>query len=308
MGKNKISRKQFAVYMIAAFGSAWILEMIGSIFGNNGNQTVFGVILVIAMFMPFLGVLIARIPLKGMGWVPHLKGKIRYVFFALWMPALLSILGGVLFFAIFPDAFDSEFLTIHGILEEAGALEQFEAQGLTIPMYLLVTGIQAVTFAPFLNMFAALGEEIGWRGAMYPYLKESLGVTKGRIAGGAIWGAWHWPAMIFAGYEYGKEYIGAPVLGPVVFCICTVMMGILLDYVYEKTETIWLPSLMHGAINAFTYLPYLTKPEYADKAILGPAYIGIISMIPMMITAVIICIKKSPSPSGIKGIKNEAQK
>lgn len=288
MEKTKMSRKQFAIYMIVAFGPAWILEIMASIFSNNGNQMVFSIILMIAMFMPFLGVFTARISLKGMGWVPHLKSKIRYVFFSLWMPALLSTIGGLLFFAFFPDAFDSEFLTLRGILEEAGKLEQFEAQGLTMPVYLLITAIMAVTYAPFLNMFVALGEEVGWRGAMYPYLKEKLGVTRGRIVGGIIWGAWHWPVMIFAGYEYGKEYIGAPVLGPIVFCICTVMMGTILDYVYVKTETIWLPSLMHGAINAFTIFAYLTKPEYANKAILGPACIGIISMIPMIIMAVII--------------------
>ena len=262
-----LSKKQFVIYMAVAFGLAWILEMIASIFSNNGNQMVFAVILMITMFMPFLGVLIARIPLKGMGWVPHLKGKLRYVFFALWMPALLSILGGVLFFVIFPDTFDSEFMTLRGLLEEAGALEQFEAQGITIPMYLLITS------------------------ALYPYLKKKLGVTKGRIVGGTIWGAWHWPIMILAGYEYGKEYIGAPVLGPIVFCVATIMMGILFDYVYEKTETIWLPSLMHGATNAFTIFAYLVKPDYSNMAILGPAYIGIISMIPMIIVAVIICVK-----------------
>lgn len=47
----------------------------------------------------------------GLGWIPHLKGKIRYIFFALWMPALLSIIGGV-FFVFFPDAFDLEVLTL----------------------------------------------------------------------------------------------------------------------------------------------------------------------------------------------------
>ena len=277
--------------MIAAFGLAWILESIAVIFSNNGNQMVFSIVMVITMFMPFMATLIARIPLKGMGWVPQLKGKIRYVFFALWMPALLSIIGGVLFFIIFPKAFDSEFLTLRGLIE-AGALEKLEAQGLTIPIYILISSIQAITFAPFFNMFAALGEEVGWRGVLYPYLKEKLGVTKGRIVGGVIWGSWHWPVMIFAGYEYGKEYIGAPVLGPIVFCLFTVMMGILCDYVYEKTETIWLPSLMHGATNAFTIFAYLTKPEYADMAIFGPAYIGIISMSPMLIMAVIICVRQ----------------
>lgn len=285
-------KKQFVIYMATAFSLAWILEIIASIFSNNGNQMVFTGIMAITMFMPFLGVIVARIPLKGMGWIPHLKGKIRYVFFALWIPALLSLLGGGLFFLIFPNTFDSEFLTLRGLLEEAGAAEQFEAQGITILMYLLITSIQAVTIVPFINMFVTLGEEVGWRGAMYPYLKKKLGDTKGRIVGGAIWGAWHWPSMIFAGYEYGKEYIGAPILGPIVFCFCTIAMGILLDYVYEKTKTIWLPSLMHGAINAFTIFAYLLKPEYANMTILGPACIGIISMIPMVIMAVIICAKK----------------
>lgn len=285
-------KKQFVIYMATAFGLAWILEIIASIFSNNGNQMVFTGIMAITMFMPFLGVIVARIPLKGMGWIPHLKGKIRYVFFALWIPALLSLLGGGLFFLIFPDTFDSEFLVLRGLLEKAGAAEQFEAQGITIPMYLLITSIQAVTIVPFINMFVALGEEVGWRGAMYPYLKKKLGDIKGCIVGGAIWGAWHWPIMIFAGYEYGKEYIGAPILGPIVFCFCTIAMGILLDYVYEKTKTIWLPSLMHGAINAFTIFAYLIKTEYANMTILGPAYIGIISMIPMVIMAVIICAKK----------------
>lgn len=293
MVKKQISKKQFIIYLIVAFGLAWILQIVASIFANKGNEIVFRGILAGCMYMPFLGVLVARIPLKGMGWVPHLKGRIRYIFFSLWMPALLSIIGGVLFFMLIPKAFDPEFTTIRLQLEQVGALEQLEAQGLTIPMYILITSIQAITYAPFINMFVALGEEVGWRGVMYSYLKEKFGVTRGRIFGGAIWGCWHWPVMILAGYEYGKEYIGAPVLGPIVFCLSTIAMGIMLDYVYEKTETIWMPSLMHGAINAFTIFIYLVKPEYSGLAILGPAYIGIISMVPMLALAVIICLKQS---------------
>lgn len=188
--KDKLKKmyKKMAVIIIP-------LEIIASIYSNKGNSTVFSIIMGITMYMPFLGVLIARIPLKGMGWIPHLKGKIRYVFFALWMPGLLSIIGGILFFVIFPGAFDSEFITLRGVMEEAGTLQQLEAQGLTMPMYLLISTIQMVTYAPFINMFFALGEEVGWRGALCPYLKEKLGVTKGRIVCGTIWGAWHWPVM-----------------------------------------------------------------------------------------------------------------
>ena len=288
MMTTQTSKKQFAIYVVTAFALGWILQIVASIYANKGDNTVFRIIMTVCMFMPLLSVLTAGIPLKGMGFVPHLKGKIRFLFFSLWMPAILSIIGGMMFFVIFPDAYDPKFETLRSIMEEAGALAQLESQGLTIELYLVINTAQAVTIGPFLNMFVALGEEIGWRGAMYPYLKGKLGVTKGRIAGGVIWGCWHWPVMILAGYEYGKEYVGAPVLGPVVFCLSTVMLGILLDYVYEKTETIWMPALMHGAINAFTVFAYLVKAEYADKAILGPVYIGIISMIPLIVAACII--------------------
>ncbi|MCM1507797.1 MAG: hypothetical protein NC177_11785 [Ruminococcus flavefaciens] len=165
MNKFEMNKKQFTVYMILAFGLAWILQVVASMVSSVG-ETLFTVLVTVAMYMPFLAVLIARKSLKGMGWIPHLKGKIKYIFFALWIPALLSIIGGVLFFVIFPDTFDSEFITLHNMLEEAGALEQFESMGITMQMYVVLTVVMAVTYVPFINMLAALGEEVGWRGAM----------------------------------------------------------------------------------------------------------------------------------------------
>lgn len=291
MERKPITDKQFKIFMIAAFGLAWIFEIVASLCFDETDQ-LFTVLLMIAMYMPFLGAIIARIPFRGMGWIPHLKGKIRYIFIALWVPALLSIIGGVLFFLVFPNAFDSGFTTIYTQLKHSGQLEKLEAKGITVTAYVLLACVQSVTYAPFINMFVALGEEVGWRGVLYVYLKDKMGVTKGRILGGTLWGCWHWPLIILAGYEYGEKYIGSPVLGPVVFCLCSIAMGILLDYIYEKTGTIWMPALMHGAVNAFTIFAFIIKPECENLMILGPAYIGIISMIPLMAVAVIICIKQ----------------
>ena len=78
---------------------------------------------------------------------------------------------------------------------------------------------------------------------MYPILKERFGKAKGRIIGGIIWGVWHWPIMILVGYEYGTSYWGYPVTGPLLFCVITTAMGILLDYYYEKANSIWVPAL-----------------------------------------------------------------
>ena len=45
-------------------------------------------------------------------------------------------------------------------------------------MYLAITAIQAVTYAPLVNMFLALGEEVGWRGAMDFYGKLQVSGRK----------------------------------------------------------------------------------------------------------------------------------
>ena len=78
----------------------------------------------------------------------------------------------------------------------------------------------------------------------------------------------------------------------IVFCIFAIVGCTLLDVLYEKTKCIWVPSLAHGAINGTVSLAiYLTKPEYIDQLILGPAPIGIISMIPALFAAVIVLCK-----------------
>ncbi|MBP5670596.1 MAG: hypothetical protein J6X14_09890, partial [Lachnospiraceae bacterium] len=166
MEARNTTKKQFIIYMIMAFGLGWIAETIASTVAINYFQY----IMMACMFVPFLSVLIARIPLKGMGWVPHLKGKIRFIFFALYVPVLLSLLGGGLFFLIFPNTYDPEFTIIKESLEASGALALLEAQGMTIKTYMISSIIKSVTWAPFFNMFLSLGEEVGWRGAMYPYL------------------------------------------------------------------------------------------------------------------------------------------
>ena len=114
-----------------------------------------------------------------------------------------------------------------------------------------------------------------------------------------IWGAWHWPVMLLAGYEYGTDYFGAPILGLLVFCCVTVFMGIMHDYVYEKTGTIWMPALYHGAANIWTVYMYLIKPEYANYTILGPAVVGLISVIPMAVLAIFLSTRKAKETEAI---------
>ena len=95
--------------------------------------------------------------------------------------------------------------------------------------------------------------------------------------------------MIFAGYNYGTAYWGAPVLGPLLFCVVCTAIGTIIDYLYEKTACIWIPALAHGAFNAVSGLGVLLlDPAYIGHTTLGPAPIGLIGGLPMFLLAALL--------------------
>ena len=284
--------KKLSKYLLWAFGAAWVLQIIAGVLYRKGNSMGYSVVLAVSMFVPLLAAVLSGVGIRRIGWKPHIKGNIRWILFAWFAPAILGMIGAGLYFMLVPNAVDTTFAYAHTLLGNEG-LAQLESNGLSVQMYAVISTVSAITYAPFVNMLLAIGEEAGWRGTMYPILKEHFGIVKGRLIGGAVWGVWHWPIMLLAGYEYGTIYWGAPVTGALLFCIITISMGILFDFLYEKTNCIWAPALCHGAINAFAGVPTLfLNPDYADKLLLGPLMIGVISGLPLMLTAFIISIRE----------------
>jgi len=291
-----MEKKKINLFLLWSFVIAWILQVAASWFAWKGQRIAYTLFLAVSMYAPLFGVILAKTPLSGMGWKPQIKGNIRWIGAAWFGPALVATIGAALYFLLFPARID---LTGAYLTHTAGetVLDQLEAQGLTLPIYIMIQVVSAISYAPWINMFFAVGEEAGWRGALYPYLKERFGLTKGRIVGGVIWGVWHWPIMILAGYEYGSVYWGAPVLGIILFCLITMGMGTLLDVLYVKTKCIWVPSLAHGAINAFAGVPLLfNNPDYLNQMTLGPTMVGIIGGLPMLLLAILVLFGRKTLP------------
>ncbi|MBR1758963.1 MAG: CPBP family intramembrane metalloprotease [Lachnospiraceae bacterium] len=290
----KYDKKKIRYYLIWTFVIAWILQGVAIYCVWNGIADVYQAILAVSMFAPLVGALLSKHSLKGLGWKPQLKGKVRYYLLGWFGPAVVSVLGAALFFILFRGAFDPNAGLLAATIGATG-MEQLAAQGLTPAKYLLISSVSAVTYAPLLNMFAAIGEEVGWRGVLSPALRERFGKVKGSLLMGLIWGVWHWPIIILAGYEYGLSYVGAPVLGPFVFLVFTFSAGVILDWLYRKSGCIWLPAITHGAINAFAAIPlYFLAVDKVQLQIFGPAPVGLVAGIPFLIAAIVIlCYDKS---------------
>lgn len=281
--KSRVTR-----YLVWTFAIAYGIQFGVALLYGKGLAAVGQLVMAAMMFVPTLGVVLAGGKLKGLGWNLRFRQNLRPILHAWFLPAVLTALGAGLFFLIFPGRLD-----LSGSLLGPELLAQLEAQGLSYPLYILISAVASVTYAPLINTFVALGEEIGWRGFLYPQLKARFGRRKGLVLGGVIWGAWHWPLIWLIGYEYGFGYVGFPVLGMLLFCLFTVALGIWCDRLYERSGSIWLPALLHGAINAAAGLPLtVCLPDTGSFRLLGPAPNGLIAGLPLLILAAVCLLRE----------------
>ncbi len=281
---------QIKKYLIFTFLFSWIIELVGV----NGLEThslsgkiVFAESLAFSMFMPTLGAFLAGADLRGMHWRLNAKKNIRLIAFALLVPTLLQLAGAALYFFVFPKELDLS----GGFLAEfdPDAYDMLKRRGDSYMGYVageIITSQFSFYFP--ISVLIGLGEEIGWRGFLFPELDSRCGRTKAVLLGGVIHGVWHFPIMLIAGYEYGKHYIGAPVLGLFAFCVFTVTTGIIAYHLYERSKSIWLPAIYHAAVNS-TFNPYLLGGfRHPERSVFGPADIGLISVIPAAALALLL--------------------
>lgn len=274
-------------YLLFTFITSWIIQIIGCHDFNlesGAGMMSFSHAVSFCMFMPMIGAIFAKANIRNMGWKPNFEKNIKPILFAWLSPTVFQIAGAAFYYIVFPEDFDTSGAILRDV--DRSAFAELEKSGSSYGFYIAKEIFYSLTsFYTFLAVLMGLGEEIGWRGFLFPELKKSLGRTKGVLLGGVVHGAWHFPLMLLVGYEYGKNYIGAPLLGLFAFCIFTVATGIISDYLYEKSHSIWLPALFHGSVNS-AINPYLLRGnEHLERSIFGPLSIGLISVIPMAIFA-----------------------
>lgn len=289
MDPKEITTRKFTMFMLIAFGAAYIPLCLAGFMNAQGNTLAFMFLFrVVAIAIPFFAVLISRLPLKKIGF--GIKCRIKYIIAALIGPQILSWIGSTVYFIVFPDSFKLGFEAITAMLPAGlkGVYDQINP----LPFVIVMT-ILSLTVIPISQIIPSLGEEAGWRGVMYPFLKNKFGKTAGRIFGGALWGIWHWPLLLIGGYFYGRQYIGYPVLGPVTICIALIVFGIIIDYLYEKTHSIWVASIAHAAMNAAS-MPMLLVSASSDSSmsVFGPTAFALIPLIPVLVVSVLLSLRK----------------
>ena len=229
-------------YLAISFGLAWALWAVPLLSLPAGDPLLQFAILPGA-FAPAVAALVVRGWVTGEGFAdaglrPRLGRGWRYYLFALLWPlgaaVIITLLGAALGLSQ-PD------FTVARAMGElapgADAAGSFPvALWQVLPVQLLVV---AVLVTPVL-----WGEEFGWRGYLQIRLLASRPLLAA-VATGLIWGAWHYPLMVFAGYNFPDDRLA----GLVVFPVSAVLLSIIFGWLMLRTGSVWAPSLAHAATN-----------------------------------------------------------
>ena len=284
----RYSNKQIMGYLAIAYGLAWFVWLLLYLFTKDLDTAIIKQVATtiagaMGMWCPGIAVLVL--------WIRNNRQKLLTPSFNLnlpqawrayligWFgPFVAMTLGAVLYFVVIPGSFTTSF-PIFQQLPNTASISQDQYWWIV----LMQIGL-GILLAPFLNTVLALGEEIGWRGFLFPALAERFSPWVTHLLMGVIWGLWHAPFTAM-GHNYGTAYPGFPWLGMgamVFFCFGA---GVLLSYITAQSGSIWPAALGHGAINASSGIPMLFVDPNAVHQLLGPHTAGVIGALPLVLIA-----------------------
>lgn len=245
---------------------------------------------VIFMWLPALATFFTRkitndkseLPLK-----PQIKKNWKMYVISAYIPSLAIVLGASLYFAFFPKHLDLTLGYLKDHITVTG--QQIQLPTLSISaLLLIVAGLVMLAPLVFVNHILAFGEEVGWRGYLLPLLCQKIGVVKGIIVDGVLWGVVHAPLVLF-GVNYAGDYVGAPWTGILMMIVFASSVGVFLSYLTIKTKSIIPACISHGVINALREAPlFICVSNY--NALLGPKPSGIIGMSGFLVTGIILTL------------------
>jgi membrane protease YdiL (CAAX protease family) len=207
------------ILLTAAISSIFYYFMI-----VTGASRDFGVLL---MWSPGIAAIftqwIFRESIRDFGWV---LGQRKYLFWGFTIPILYGAI-------------------IYGFAWVTG-LAGFQAPSLNLFLAIPIGFVAAC--------FAALGEEIGWRGLLIPELSRVTTFTNAALITWGLWVIWHYPAILFADYHSQAPRW----FDMTTFTLAILGMSFFTAWLRLKSGSLWPVVLWHGNHNLFIQSVFLS--------------------------------------------------
>lgn len=201
----------------------------------------------------------------------------------------------ILVTAIFPIAIG---LTAYGVAWTTG-LTRFNPQPDVLANLLgadstspvtafLIMLVMAATIGTVIGILTAAGEEIGWRGYMLTRLIDAR-IPQPVLVSGLIWGLWHVPVVLGAGYAAGPSRVASAVL----LVTLATAFGFVFARLRLETGSVWPAIVLHAAWNSIIQSAFDGARTGGD----GSWWVGesgVLTVVTLVICAVIFSAQRDP--------------
>lgn len=234
----------YALFAVAA-APFWFLP--GGI-----KHPLFTIVIGAGMWAPAIASLIVSKAVERTSWRTRvgLRFRGRWKQLLIWTPAAAVLIVAIAVLTFVLSALRGVPADLTGRTWLATGLQQIADQtGKEMPALVLIISFVVIgLFSLLTTSVLTLGEEIGWRGWLWPALKP-LGRIPAAIIGGVIWSLWHLP-IILIGYNYPGQNRAAAVAMFIVPCAAMFLLfGALTDRVGGNP----LPATLgHAAVNSLS--------------------------------------------------------
>lgn len=271
---TKTNMKAIIAYTGIAYGLSVALSLLVGLTGGHDSK-ILG-LGYLSMFLPAVAVSFVYLAWKEPPLVSAGHSLLRYFLLALFLmpcvlhmamlPTMVFIKGGLSWQDWLRPQLDGLYHTPPSLAW--GNLTMLALLGRII--FNALIGLSVVSFMAFF-------EEIGWRAWLLPRLKDRLGARLAVVVVAIIWALWHVPFELS-----GILHIDgvSPIKLALVVPPGTFAAGMILGWLWLRTESVWLVAIAHGALNdwgqyAFKYMKESGTPG-ADIAVLGAGYLALL--------------------------------
>lgn len=276
-GMKAKTNKAVIIYLALVLGVCYLL---GALEGITGSGKFYRILGIGFTFIPVIAAMITK-RITGEKSKYHLSLRVwknmKYWLLSAFLPGVLIAVGTVIYYLIFPEQYS-------GILRLGIRLDTDAEIAVQSP-FLIALACIAVSAVMVPIQLLELGEEIGWRGYLLGFQVEKHGERMGVLINGVEWGLAHLP-LIYFGFNYGLDNLGAPWSNMVMMMVTCVVLGIIFSYVTIKTGNCMYAAIIHGVVNVIGELPVYFSKDLSN-GLLGPNPTGLLTILPLIVLAVI---------------------
>jgi membrane protease YdiL (CAAX protease family) len=259
---------------------------------------------IFTLWTPALANVVTRLVTKE-GWGrlmlrPNFRRGWRFYLAAWLLPFLAIIVGGAIFYLLFPQSFDSSLGEVRKTYASL-PLAPWAAAANPWALLLAMTLEFMILYVPLYTVLS-FGEEFGWRAYLLPKLVErfastsaedpahpgsldAAGARKAALLIGVIWGVWHWPGQFL--FSPGMTVLQA-LLSLVAIC----SLSVLLSWVTLRSGSMWPAAVGHGTHNLI-----LSVPSLLGQGPLNPLF-GLIGFVGYYAVALVLLFNRRAFAGG----------